>query len=188
MPFHSWTPDVYQGSPSPVVAYMASGVKAAGFAGLLRVFVVTFGTYRVDWQPVVYVLAVLSLLVGAVLAVVQTDVKRMMAYSSINHAGFILVGGAGGHRRGRRGRALLPGRLHVHGGRHASASSPSWAGRGDARHSLDDYRGLAKARPVLALAFTVLLLAQAGVPLTVGLLRQVRRDRRPRSTLATGWR
>ena len=70
---------------------MASGVKAAGFAGLLRVFVYAFATYQVDWQPIVYVLAVLTLLVGAILAVVQTNVKRMLAYSSINHAGFILV-------------------------------------------------------------------------------------------------
>ena len=118
VPFHSWAPDVYQGSPSPVVAYMASGVKAAGFAGLLRVFVVTFGTYRLDWQPIVYWLAVLTLLVGAVLAIVQTDVKRMLAYSSINHAGFILVGVEAASRRRRVRRALLPGRLHLHGGRH----------------------------------------------------------------------
>ena len=92
VPFHSWTPDVYQGSPSPVVAYMASGVKVAGFAGLLRVFVLTFGPERTEWQPLVYALAVATLLAGSILAVVQTDVKRMMAYSSISHAGFILVG------------------------------------------------------------------------------------------------
>ena len=90
-PFHSWTPDVYQGSPSPVVAYMASGVKAAGFAGMIRVFVVAFGQYADTWQPAIYALAVLTLLVGSILAVRQTDVKRMLAYSSISHAGFLLV-------------------------------------------------------------------------------------------------
>ena len=115
----AWAPDVYQGSPSPVVAYMASGVKAAGFAGLLRVFVVTFGDLPAR-------LAADRLLArdprrcwsGAVLAIVQTDVKRMLAYSSINHAGFILVGVEAAIRRRHVRRALLPGRLHVHGRRH----------------------------------------------------------------------
>ena len=79
VPFHSWTPDVYQGSPTPVVAFMASAVKAAAFAGLLRVFVTTFGSYHADWQPFVYALAVATMLVGSILAVVQTDVKRMLA-------------------------------------------------------------------------------------------------------------
>ena len=92
VPFHQWSPDVYQGAPSPAVSYMAGAVKAAAFASLLRIFVTTFDQWAVDWQPVVYALAVLSLIVGAVLAAVQTDVKRMMAYSSVNHAGFILLG------------------------------------------------------------------------------------------------
>jgi proton-translocating NADH-quinone oxidoreductase chain N len=92
VPFHFWTPDVYEGSPTPVVAFMASAVKAAAFAGLLRVFVTAFEGYQQDWRPYVYALAVATMLVGSVLAVVQTDVKRMLAYSSISHAGFILVG------------------------------------------------------------------------------------------------
>src|SRR5205823_10300890 len=92
VPFHSWTPDVYQGAPSPVVGFMASAVKAAAFAGLLRVFVSAFGGYTDDWQPYVYALSVATLLVGSIVAVVQTDVKRMLAYSPISHAGFILVG------------------------------------------------------------------------------------------------
>jgi NADH-quinone oxidoreductase subunit N len=91
VPFHVWTPDVYQGAPSPVTAFMASASKAAGFAALLRVFTSTFSTHSSDWRPVIWVLAVLTLVVGSVLAVVQRDVKRMLAYSSINHAGFILV-------------------------------------------------------------------------------------------------
>ena len=92
VPFHAWTPDVYQGSPTPVVAYMASAVKAAGFAALLRVFVAAFESYQGDWQPIVYAIAVLTMFAGAAMAIVQTDVKRMLAYSSISHAGFILVG------------------------------------------------------------------------------------------------
>lgn len=92
VPFHAWTPDVYQGSPTPVVAYMASAVKAAGFAALLRVFVAAFESYQGDWQPIVYAIAVLTMFAGGAMAIVQTDVKRMLAYSSISHAGFILVG------------------------------------------------------------------------------------------------
>jgi NADH-quinone oxidoreductase subunit N len=167
VPFHSWSPDVYQGSPSPVVAYMASGVKAAGFAGIVRVFVLAFGTQRVDWQPIVYVLAVATLVVGTVLAVVQDNVKRMMAYSSISHAGFILVGIEAATSRGTA--AVLY---------YLAAYTFMIAGtfgvitlvgrRGDARHQVDDYRGLAREQPLLALTFTVFLLAQTGVPLTSG--------------------
>ncbi|HEV7535970.1 MAG TPA: NADH-quinone oxidoreductase subunit N, partial [Acidimicrobiia bacterium] len=87
VPFHMWTPDVYQGSPTPVTGFMAGGAKAAGFAALLRVFVGGFGAYSVDWRPLILVLAIASLLVGSVVALVQQDVKRMLAYSSINHAG-----------------------------------------------------------------------------------------------------
>ena len=86
-PFHMWTPDVYQGAPTPVTAFMAAATKAAAFAAMLRVFVGAFALYSVDWRPVVWGLAVLSLLVGSIAAVVQTDVKRMLAYSSISARG-----------------------------------------------------------------------------------------------------
>ena len=92
VPFHMWSPDVYQGSPSPVTGFMAAVVKAGAFAALLRVFVSSFGTVRTDWQPIIWALALLSLVLGAVVALMQRDVKRMMAYSSINHVGFILLG------------------------------------------------------------------------------------------------
>src|SRR5471032_1396827 len=92
VPFHLWSPDVYQGSPSPVTGFMAAVAKAGAFAALLRVFVSSFGTVRTDWQPIIWGLALLSLILGAVVALLQRDVKRMMAYSSINHAGFILLG------------------------------------------------------------------------------------------------
>ena len=92
VPFHMWTPDVYEGSPTPVTGFMAAAAKAAGFAALLRIFFSAFGTLRLDWQPMVWGLAVLSLSVGSVLAVVQTNVKRMLAYSSISHAGYVLIG------------------------------------------------------------------------------------------------
>jgi NADH-quinone oxidoreductase subunit N len=166
-PFHAWTPDVYQGSPSPVVAYMASGVKAAGFAGLIRVLYLGFGTYRVDWQPVIYALAILTLLVGALMAVVQTDVKRMLAYSSINHAGFVLVAVQAATDRGVQASMFyLASYTFLVAGSFAIVTV---VGRtGDDRHHIDDYRGLARSRPALALVFALLLFSQAGVPFTSG--------------------
>ena len=101
VPFHVWTPDVYQGAPTPVTSFMASVGKVAAFGALMRVFIVALPFYRDDWRPAIWILAVLSLVVGSFLAVVQTDVKRMLAYSSISHAGFMLVGvEAAGHRAG----------------------------------------------------------------------------------------
>ncbi len=167
VPFHVWTPDVYQGSPSAAVVYMASGVKAAGFAGLLRVFSLAFGPFQDDWAPFIFGLAVLSLLVGAVLAVVQNDVKRMLAYSSIRHAGFILVGVEAASREGVAGALFyLAAYTFMVAGSFGIVAVVG--GRGDGRHNLSDYRGLARSQPLLAFSFTVLLLAQAGVPLTAG--------------------
>ncbi|MCU1462685.1 MAG: NADH-quinone oxidoreductase subunit [Acidimicrobiales bacterium] len=169
VPFHMWTPDVYQGSPTPVTGFMAAVAKAAGFAALLRIFFSTFGTHRLDWQPLIWALAVLSILVGSVLAVVQTDVKRMLAYSSISHAGYILIGLQAATVRGLAGSLfyLLAYTFMVLG----SFGIVTLVARdGDARTGLDAYRGLGQRRPGLALVFTVLLLAQAGVPLTSGFL------------------
>ncbi|HZD01248.1 MAG TPA: NADH-quinone oxidoreductase subunit NuoN [Actinomycetes bacterium] len=92
VPFHMWTPDVYQGAPTPVTAFMAAGTKAAGFAVFLRVFAGALGGLVLDWRPVIVAVAVLTMLVGSVLAIVQTDLKRMLAYSSISHAGYLLIG------------------------------------------------------------------------------------------------
>ena len=169
VPFHMWTPDVYQGSPTPVTGFMAAAAKAAGFAALLRVAYSTFGSSQIDWQPIIWALAVLSLVVGSVLAVVQTDVKRMLAYSSISHAGYVLVGLQAATDQGISGSLfyLLAYSFMVIG---SFAVVTLVARRGDEGHSLDDYRGLATRRPGLALLFTVFLLAQAGVPLTTGFL------------------
>ena len=169
VPFHVWTPDVYQGAPTPVTAFMASVAKAAGFAALLRVFVVTFEPYRDDWRPVIFVLAVLTMLLGSLLAIVQTDVKRMLAYSSINHAGFILVGVEAATDEGTAAALfyLLAYTFMVVG---TFAVVTLVGRRGDAHHTLADYRGLSSSRPALALALAVLLLAQAGVPFTTGFL------------------
>jgi len=169
VPFHMWTPDVYQGSPTPATAFMAAAAKAAGFAALLRIFVSTFDLYKLDWQPIIWALAVLSLLVGSILAVVQNNVKRMLAYSSIAHAGYVLIGFEVATNRGIAGALfyLLAYAFMIIG---SFAVVTLVAGRGDDNHSLDTFRGLASRRPVLAFVFTVLLLAQTGVPLTSGFL------------------
>jgi NADH-quinone oxidoreductase subunit N len=167
VPFHSWAPDVYQGAPSPGVVYMASGVKAAGFAGLLRVLLRAFEGYAVDWQPYVYALAVATLVVGSVLAIVQTDVKRLLAYSSISHAGFILVGVQAATDRGISGALFyLAAYVFMVAGSFGIVTVVSR--RDEQATSLDDFRGLAGRHPVLAGLFTVFLLAQAGVPFTAG--------------------
>ncbi|MDQ1569171.1 MAG: NADH-quinone oxidoreductase subunit, partial [Actinomycetota bacterium] len=167
VPFHMWTPDVYQGSPTPVTGFMAAGAKAAGFAALLRVFVSGFGSYAVDWRPLVLVLAIASLLVGSVVALVQQDVKRMLAYSSISHAGYVLIGVQADTGKGVSSALfyLLTYTFMVVG----TFAVVTVVGRkGDRKHSLDDYRGLGSRAPLLAGAMTFLLLAQAGIPLTSG--------------------
>lgn len=171
VPFHSWTPDVYDGAPSTTVSFMASAVKVAGFAGLLRVFNLTLGAEDLanDWAPMIFALAVLSMIYGTVVGVVQDNVKRMLAYSSISHAGFILVGAEAATDEGMTAALYyLAAYTFIALGSFAviSVASP----KGDANHSLSDYKGLASRKPLLGFAFTILLLAQAGVPFTTGFL------------------
>ena len=168
VPFHMWTPDVYQGAPSPVTGFMAAVAKAGAFAAMLRVLFSSFGVIETDWRPIVYGLAVLSLVLGAFVALRQRDVKRMLAYSSINHAGFILLGVAAGTARGASASLYyLFAYMFMTVGSFAIVTV---LGReGDADHDLSRYRGLAARQPVLALALAVLLLAQAGAPFTTGL-------------------
>jgi len=92
VPFHSWTPDVYQGAPTAVTAFMAAATKVAAFGALLRLFYVAFGADRSEWIPMIWIIATLTMVVGSALALTQTDIKRLLAYSSIAHAGFILTG------------------------------------------------------------------------------------------------
>jgi len=171
VPFHFWTPDVYQGAPTPTTSFMASVGKFAAFAAMLRVLVTALPTRAEDWRPVVWVMAVLSVVVGSVLAVVQTDVKRMLAYSSISHAGFILIGvEAAGHQGDVDGlpSSLLYLMIYAVLVIGTFTVTALVTRTGDASSSLDSFRGLAKERPLLALAMTVFLLAQAGMPVTSG--------------------
>jgi NADH-quinone oxidoreductase subunit N len=175
VPFHVWAPDVYQGAPDPVTAFMAAAGKVAAITAIMRVFVIALPFYRDDWRPVIWLLSVLSLLIGSVLAVVQTDVKRMLAYSSIAHAGYLLMGvEAAAHQAGE----LDPGpgvpSVFVYVYLYALLIVGSFGivgvvardNGGDT--SLDAFNGLTHRRPLLALGFTALLLAQAGVPFTSG--------------------
>jgi NADH-quinone oxidoreductase subunit N len=169
VPFHSWVPDVYDGAPSPVVAFMASSVKVAGFAGITRVFVYGFSSYETNWQPIIYLVAVLTLVVGSVLAVVQTNVKRMLAYSSINHAGFVLIGIQAATEQGVQASLFYLG-TYTFNMIGVFGVATVVGRRGDNAHELADYQGLAKRSPLLAFAFLVFLLAQAGVPPLSGFL------------------
>ena len=169
-PFHVWTPDVYEGAPTPVTAFMASAGKVAAFAALIRILSVGLEQRVDDWRPVVWALAILTVFTGSILAVVQTNVKRMLAYSSISHAGFILVGVEAAGHVGSDGVATSMNYLAIYTvlvmGSFAIVLALS--GNTDGETNLSDFKGLAKRRPALALAFTVLLFAQAGVPLTAG--------------------
>jgi NADH-quinone oxidoreductase subunit N len=175
-PFHAWTPDVYQGAPTAVTAFMAACTKVAAFGALLRLFYVAFGAARWDWTLMIGIVAVLTMLVGCVLAITQTDIKRMLAYSSISHAGFILVGFVGLHTVSGFGGSELSSLqavmfyLVTYGfmtiGAFAVVTVVRDAG-GEATH-LSRWAGLGKESPVVAGVFAFFLLSMAGIPLTSG--------------------
>jgi NADH-quinone oxidoreductase subunit N len=168
VPFHMWTPDVYEGAPSPVTGFMSAVAKAGAFAAMLRVLFSSLGVISTDWKPIIYGLAVLSLVLGSVVALRQRNVKRMLAYSSINHAGFILLGVESASTRAVSASLYyLFAYMFMTIGSFAIVTVLGRDGDGD--HDLTRYRGLAKRQPVLGLAFAVLLLAQAGAPFTTGL-------------------
>lgn len=173
VPFHAWTPDVYQGAPTPVTAFMAAGTKAAAFVAMLRIFYVAFDGARWDWTPVVWGVAIVTMLFGAVVSIAQTDVKRMLAYSSIAHAGFVLVGLAGVVTgTGLTSVSAILFYLLAYGvaviGAFAVVMLVRDAG-GETTH-LGRWAGLGKESPLLAIAFTLFLLSFAGIPLTGGFI------------------
>jgi NADH-quinone oxidoreductase subunit N len=169
VPFHFWTPDVYQGAPTPFVGYMAAVAKAAGFAGLLRILVEGFSTQQANWRPIIWFLAVVTLLVGSVLAIVQRDLKRMLAYSSISQAGYVLIGLQAASSRGTSGALFyLFTYTFIIAGTFAVLQLIQT--EGEARNDLGAIRGLGRRRPGLALVMLLFLLAQAGMPATSGFL------------------
>jgi NADH-quinone oxidoreductase subunit N len=166
-PFHVWTPDVYQGAPTPVTALMASCTKVAAFGALLRILYVAFDGVRWDFQPVLGVIAVLTMLVGAILAVTQTDMKRLLAYSSIANAGYLLVGVLAMNKAGLSSSMFY---LVAYGFSVLAAFGIVTLVRdadGEATH-LSRWAGLGRKSPLFASVFTFILLAFAGIPLTSG--------------------
>jgi NADH-quinone oxidoreductase subunit N len=172
VPFHMWTPDVYQGAPTPVTAFMASATKVAAFAAILRIFDGAFLTYRDQWQPLVWGLTVLTLGVGSIGALLQVDIKRLLAYSSIAHAGYVLMAVETGTPKGREAALfyLFAYTFMVIG---SFAVVTALSRQGDADHPIDGLRGLATRRPVLGSLFVLFLLAQAGIPLTSGFVAKL---------------
>jgi NADH-quinone oxidoreductase subunit N len=167
VPFHMWTPDVYQGAPTPVTGFMASATKVAAFGALLRLLYVVLPGMRWDWRPVMWGVAILTMLAGAVIAVTQTDVKRLLAYSSVAHAGFILAGVIATTPSGISSVLFyLAAYSFVTLGAFAVVTLVRDAG-GEATH-LSRWAGLGRRSPLVAAVFAVFLLAFAGIPLTSG--------------------
>jgi NADH-quinone oxidoreductase subunit N len=166
-PFHTWTPDVYQGAPTPITAFMAACTKVAAFGGILRVLAVGFESTNWEWRPVLWGVAIVSMVIGAVLGLTQTDIKRMVAYSSIAHAGFLLVGAIVLNESGLSSTLFY---LLTYGFTTVATFGVISLVRdadGEATH-LSRWAGLAKRSPLAAGVFTFLLLALAGIPLTSG--------------------
>lgn len=167
VPFHMWTPDVYQGAPTPVTGFMAAATKVAAFGALLRLLYVVLPGLRWDWRPVMYGVAVITMLGGAIVAITQTDIKRLLAYSSIAHAGFILAGVIATTEDGVSSVLFYLGAYSfVTIGAFAVVTLVRDAG-GEATH-LSKWAGLGRRSPLVAAVFAVFLLAFAGIPLTSG--------------------
>jgi NADH-quinone oxidoreductase subunit N len=166
-PFHMWTPDVYEGSPTPVTAFMSVGTKGAAFAALLRILQVALPTQITFWLPVLGALAVITMLVGNIGALVQTNVKRMLAYSSIGHAGYIALAVMSASARGTEAFLFY---MLAYGLTNLGAFAVVIAleQRGEAAWSLDDFAGLFRRQPLLAMAMAIFMLSLAGVPPTAG--------------------
>ncbi|WP_341722028.1 NADH-quinone oxidoreductase subunit NuoN [Streptomyces albidoflavus] len=167
VPFHMWTPDVYQGAPTPVTGFMAAATKVAAFGALLRLLYVVLPGMRWDWRPVMWGVAIATMVVGAIVAVTQTDVKRLLAYSSVAHAGFILAGVIAATPAGVSSVLFyLAAYSFVTIGAFAVVTLVRDAG-GEATH-LSKWAGLGRRSPLVAAVFAVFLLAFAGIPLTSG--------------------
>jgi NADH-quinone oxidoreductase subunit N len=169
VPFQWWTPDVYHGAPTSVTAFMSVGAKAAGFAAMMRVLMVTFGgdSFIVDWQLAISLLAVVTMTGGNIAALAQKDVKRMLAYSSIAHAGYILVGVAAGSMAGVRAVIFyLLSYAIINIGAFAVVSVIER--RSTIGSLLSEYAGLATRKPLLALAMLFFMFSLTGIPPFVG--------------------
>ena len=172
VPFHEWAPDVYQGSPTPVSAFMSVAVKAAGFAVLLRIFLTAFPGLTVQLVPIVWVIAALTMLVGNLLALNQTNLKRLLAYSSIAHAGYLMMAFVAASSPEQTGNAVSSMLYYLVA--YSITTFGAWAvvislEQAEAKGlELEDYSGAGHKYPWLGAAMTVFMLSLSGIPLTIG--------------------
>ncbi|MGB9616571.1 MAG: NADH-quinone oxidoreductase subunit N [Desulfomonilaceae bacterium] len=167
VPFHMWTPDVYEGAPAPMTGFMSVGVKAAAYAAFMRVFFEALPAFQVDWSQVLWGLAAATMILGNIAALVQENIKRMLAYSSIAHAGYILIGMVAGTETGTSG--ILYYLLAYTFTNMGAFTIVTLVGRkGESNVAIEDYRGLARTHPILALCMSVFLFSLAGIPPTAG--------------------
>ncbi|NBQ34957.1 MAG: NADH-quinone oxidoreductase subunit NuoN, partial [Actinobacteria bacterium] len=167
VPFHSWTPDVYQGAPTPVTAFMAACTKVAAFGAILRIFYVGFAESQTIWRPIITAVAIITMLFGSLVAIAQRDVKRMLAYSSIAHAGFLLSGVVALNKDGLAASLFY---LFAYGFATLGAFGIIALIRDSSGEvsDLNRWVGLGKKSPLIAATFSFLLLSFAGIPLTSG--------------------
>src|SRR3954451_23383670 len=166
-PFQIWAPDVYQGAPTPVTAFLSAGPKAAAFAVFLRIFMTSFEPIGRSWEPLVWISAMLSMTIGNFAALQQSNIKRMLAYSSIAHAGYVLVALTA---RSEIGTAAAMFYLVAYAFMNigAFAAVGVLTGKGERLQSIDDFKGLGAKQPLTAAMLTIFLLSLIGVPLTGG--------------------
>jgi len=166
-PFHMWTPDVYEGAPTPITAFLSAGPKAAAFAAILRVFFIAFGPIQAEWDTILSVIAALTMTIGNVAAIAQTNVKRMLAYSSIAHSGYVLIGVVTGGLIGGTG-ALFYLLAYVAMNLGAFAVIVLLEYRGQRGEELRDYAGLGFRYPVIGALLSLFMISLSGIPPTVG--------------------
>jgi NADH-quinone oxidoreductase subunit N len=168
-PFHMWTPDVYEGAPTPMTAFMSVGPKAAGFAAFLRVFMVALPSLKPEWSALLWILAVLTMTVGNITALYQQNIKRMLAYSSIAHAGYVLVGFTAGNSVGTAG-VLFYMLSYAFMNIGAFAVIVLVGKKGEANNNVADYAGFGYKHPMLGVAMSIFLFSLAGIPPAAGFI------------------
>lgn len=168
-PFHMWTPDVYEGAPTPMTAFMSAGPKAAGFAVFMRVFIIAFPTLQADWTPLLWIIAAITMTVGNITALKQDNIKRVLAYSSIAHAGYALVGFAAANEIGYAGILFyLLSYTFMNIG--AFAIIILVGKKGESNNNVSDYTGLGFKHPLLAMCLSMFLFSLAGIPPFAGFI------------------
>jgi NADH-quinone oxidoreductase subunit N len=168
-PFHMWAPDVYEGAPTPITAFMSVGPKAAGFAAFGRVFLTGFGPISADWTGILIVLSILTMAVGNIIAIQQSNIKRMLAYSSVAHAGYAVLGIIVG---GTEGIAAMMNYLFIYAFMNIGAFAVviMLRSKGFQGEELEDYKGLARTHPLAAAMMLIFMFSLAGIPPTAGFI------------------